>query len=188
MFRHNNFSHPKLSKGKQQTSTQNLFKPLSQAAHCSTLTIRKQIERIEIMSKFIATSNSDRKSVSFNQESSIIYNPESTEGVLDLSQSGLETINAGGTKSWEIILPACAIHVDVRNSPELRKLVLPKGVKTANISDCPQLGRGLVMQGLLDSLILCDSDAIYAAISKAASATFTDTCDGCGECESCGTV
>jgi hypothetical protein len=89
------------------------------------------------------------------------------EGILDLSHSGLEIIDADGTNSREIILSPWAKHIDVRNSPELRKLILPKGVKTANVSNCPNLGAGLVMLGLLESVVLCDLEAIRTAIRNA---------------------
>jgi hypothetical protein len=69
--------------------------------------------------------------------------------------------------SKEIILPACAKHVYVQNSPELRKLILVKGVKTANLSNCLKLGSGLVMLGLPESVILADMEAIRAAIRDA---------------------
>ncbi len=88
------------------------------------------------------------------------------DGVLDLRAFNLTSINAGGTNSREIILPESAVHVDVRHSPELRKLVLPRGVKTADLSDCPALAGGLVMQGLPERVTLCDSEAMRADIRQ----------------------
>jgi hypothetical protein len=86
------------------------------------------------------------------------------DSILDLRRSGMKNITLNGSLSTEIILPEEAEHVDVSGSPHLRRLVLPPGVKVANVSDCPNLGANLVMLGLVERLILCDAEKLYAGI------------------------
>jgi hypothetical protein len=86
------------------------------------------------------------------------------DSILDLSKSGMTTITLNGSLSSEIILPEEAEHVDVSDSPQLRRLVLPRGVKVANVSNCPSLGGNLVVLGLLERLILCDREKLSAHI------------------------